>query len=480
EKLLDDFSHGAIHVQHEAFRKLVALRKHNKASKDVRFQNGIDRLFKVAANSSSGEIDRLIAVSALARISFTIRGIRSKLHEHISVALKSPLPDLHLLEDVDDRAYVGKACAIACPEWIQNYASKAAVFEESGEQARRAFLIALLNSTNNLEISLEFLKRHLESYIPDTEEAGNSISRRLRRILSALRSAIAETLPETGEDPGKTLSNVIKSSFSGVSAPTSNEALIETAEEIAGVVNEIVKLRFSLATKSSTYKALNSIKSFSQSDYWERFAKKSKMMRMVVFDITEAILILARQGITDDELSNHLTTASGNSEIASEQLIKLSKRSGVSQEIKNWLVSDTFIIPKRNHAAISESKEQSDDILLSDLLVDALRFRIAEEAGRQRIISDIEILNPNISNELKRLLNYGLGLCDAIENLAKQRGLRTRGNPGIEEEYVPIEHEIIGSAAGVRKIRVVRPLVEQIRNDGISIVIRKGLVESIK
>ena len=64
--------------------------------------------------------------------------------------------------------------------------------------------------------------------------------------------------------------------------------------------------------------------------------------------------------------------------------------------------------------------------------------------------------------------------------MGRRRSLRIRGNPGEEEDYAPLDHELIDGGSGARKVRIIRPVVEQVREDGVAFVLRKGVVESVK
>lgn len=197
EKLLEEFATGSAPAKHSAFRKLIALRQHHKALVDCRFKLGLDSLLLMATDELSKDVDRLLAIATLGRIGSTIRSIRPKIQKDLVAVLEKPFPDISILDDVEDRCYIGQVCAIDPPAWVGGYAARSSVLEESGEQARQAFLSALLKSTADLETALGVLAENLQAWVPDTEEPGNSVSRRLRRILAAFRTAIADTMPES-------------------------------------------------------------------------------------------------------------------------------------------------------------------------------------------------------------------------------------------------------------------------------------------
>ena len=157
---------------------------------------------------------------------------------------------------------------------------------------------------------------------------------------------------------------------------------------------------------------------------------------------------------------------------------KLAKTPGLSAGIKNWLAGGKNEAPAESVSG--ESQQLSDDSQLADLLVDSLRFQALENVSREQLLPEIEMLDPRLGEGVARLLQSGVAICDAIQSMARRRRLHVRGNPGDEEEYSPMEHEIIGDNTGVRRVRIVRPVVEQERGNGVSFVISKGVVEKSK
>lgn len=480
EKQLGDFVNGDPKEQHNAFRKLIAARKHNEAAKDKRFSAGLERLYQAAGDRTLNELDRLLSLATIGRIASTIKAQKKEIYGRLTELLVDPLSSQQLLDDVDDRAYIGKLCTAVLPPWTAPYAARAVVVEDTGEQVRQAFMLALFKASPDLDSAIETLIAHLQEFAPATEEPGNSMAVKLRRIFAALRAAMAEAMPEPGENPGRSLAKLIKAAFAGVASPTKQENVLAAAEDVAGTVHEMVRLRFSLATEAATYHSLLQIKELVPVHAWEKFAKDSTFLSMVATDITEALLILGRQGIIDSSLAERLVTALGNRNRAKTRLATLAKQPGLSPEVKIWLAEGRTRAVVDGEAKRGESQLLSDDVQLADLLVDAQRFRGAEGVSRHHVLPEIGILNPGVVSEIERLLNYGLGLCDAINSLANLRGLRVRGNPGEVEDYAPLEHELIDGGGGARRVRLIRPAVEQLRSNGVPFVLRKGIVESVK
>lgn len=478
EKLIENFAQGKVQEKYDALRKLIAKRKHHAAAKDERLQTGIDSLLQTAGDPLAPNLERLLSVATLGRLASTVKRLRGIIYKSLQVSLVEMLPEPSLLAEPDDRSYVGFACEQVQPEWGIGYCAQAAVYEETGEQSRVAFLKALLTMKPDLHAVLEVLEKNVRGFVPSTDDPGTSMARRLKRLMAALQIALADTMPEPGDEPGRQLTQTCRAAFKEVPAPKKEESLFEVAEGIGAVIHEMVRLRFSLATEASTYSALKVIKSMLPGHAWEQFAVNSQAMMQVVQDISEAMLILAKQGITDESLADELTIASGHKKYAKQRMKKLAQMPGLSANVKNWLVEGKNENPAES--ASGESQQLSDDSQLADLFVDSLRFQALEDVGRQQILPEIEILDPRLGEGVTRLLQSGVALCDTIQTMARRRGLRVRGNPGDEEEYAPLEHEVIGDSSGIRLVRIIRPVVERVRENGVAFVISKGVVEKSK
>jgi len=478
DALINTFSFGTVQEKYDALRNLIAKRKHHEASRDKGFLNGVDSLLQIAGEPSVPDSDRLLSVATLGRLASSVKQLRTTIYKSLETSFVERLPVPSLLSEPDDRSYIGFACEQIKPKWGIEYCAQAAVYEETGEQSRVAFLKALLNMEPDLGSVLEVLGAVFVDFLPATEDPGTTIAKRIKRLMAALQSAMANMMPEPGDEPGRKLFHLCQKAFKDVPAPKKEESLYEAADGIASVVHEMVRLRFSLATEASTYSAIKVIKSMLSVHAWEVSAVKSKAMVLVTQDILEAMLILAKQGITDASLASELTIASGHKKHAKKQMKKLAKTPGLPSNVKNWLADGKNESP--DETKTGESQQLSDDSQIADLLVDSLRFNTLESVGREQILPEIEMLDPRLGEGVTQLLQSGVAICDAIQSMARRRRLKVRGKPGDEEEYAPMEHEIIGDNIGVRRVRIIRPVVEQVRENGVSFVISKGVVEKCK
>ncbi len=478
KEMIESFALGAVQEKYDSLRKLIADRKHHAAAKEKPFQQGIDALVDSAGDTAIPDLERLLAVATLGRLAATVKRLQPAIFQSLQEAFTEKLPKPSLLSEPDDRSYIGNACEQVQPDWGAGYCAQAAIYEKTGEQAREAFLKALLTMQPDLSAALQLLEKTAHGLLLETEDPGTSVARRLKRIMDAIQVSLSGSTIEPGEDPGDHLASLCKTVFKDVAAPKKEESLFEAAEGVAGAIHEFVRLRFSLATETNTYSALKVIKYMLSVSVWDSFASKSPKLKLISQDISEAILILAKQGITDDSLAGALAIAAGHKKHATRKMKQLAKTPGLSAEVKNWLVGGSKEVPAE--VETGETQQLSDDSQLADLLVDTLRFQALENVGRAQIVPEIEMLDPRLGEGVTQLLQSGVAICDAIQAMARRRKLQVRGAPGDEEEYAPLEHEVIGDRVGIRRVRIIRPVVEQVRENGVSFVISKGVVEKIK
>lgn len=472
------FVGGSTIEQHHAFQMLLAIKQHHKAAQQEEFKLGIQSLLLSARSGAPN--DRLLALATLGRVASAVKRLRSFIHDEISNALVTPLPKLQFLRDPDDRVYVAEALRLTEASWVADYAGQAAIHEESAEEARTALIDAAFSTSGSVSLGFSTLTRSIKQWRPDTGAPQNSVARRIRRVLEAASKAIASnTNYEAGDRPGYELALLVQGAFTVVGMPTDLEIASETAEAVAGAIHELVRLSFSLATQSETYEALTFTNSWFTERRWDEFASRSSIMALVARDIREALLILVRQGIADNNLITQLQVATGSRQRAQLALLPLSRLPGIRDDLRIWIVDGRKSLVNKSKSSESETATHQQDRLLADVLVDGQRFRTADAALRKDIFPELGALEPRAVRQIERALNFGLAVCDGLDQIGRRRRLQLRGAPGDIEDYSPIEHELTDGSTGARHVRIVRPLVEASREDGSIFVIQKGIVERL-
>lgn len=443
---------------------------------DLRFAKGVEE----AVRGIQSDVDpkqKLLALTVLARIGSRIKAERNELGRELAAALRTPPPKLSELGDAEDRAYAAQTLKWASGDWVVPYLARSIVEEETGEKARSELVQALFANASDLASTFDALRKPLAEWRPDTEAPGDSVAKRLKRILSAVRREILQAEGPTGDDVGGVIEGLVSDAFRNVGQPTSPDASADVTAEVAMFLHDLVRTRFSLAAEGSTYGALRVPSRWFLEGRWPAEARKS--LEILSRDIEEAIALLAKQGITDQELLKSLSLVEGSREGALRITSRIADHmTGLPREIVEWLRRGRVTGRVRGTDLMAESSQLTADPALALLLIDSRRLAQMLDGPGQDLLNEVRVFEPNLETSTAALLNRAKALAEGIRALGSKRSLRMRGEPGEVVDYSPVEHEGVGGPiAGARRVRILRPLVERIRTNNIAEIVIKAAVE---
>jgi hypothetical protein len=445
--------------------------------KDPKFDLALQSLLE-SVGPSGEEKTRLLAVAYVSKLAAVIKSRRKMFNDWLERALKEPLPPLTRLQDPDERAYVANACGVAAMVWCRQYLAIGAVNEESAENARLECLKSLISSCPDLETAVGELLRAWPTEAFETSSPAESAGRRMRRLFSGLRRAIAASSKEPGRNVGGVLAELTRSVFDKYGVPREQSVRRDLAEETLAVVHELIRSRFSLATDAPTFHPLQPVRGWMDEYRWKLFAASSKSAKAVASDLLEAITILAKQGKTDDVLRSYFDIAEGSRGEADKVLANFAHEAvGLSEDVRSWFLRKETTARRISPASglATESQTARENAMLADLLVDAEDLFVSgkELAQTQGGRAD------GSAEDLRRYFTLGTALADAVRSFARRRQLELRGRKGDLVEYSAVEHELIGGERlGVRTVRIVRPAVAQLEGAIVRTIIRRALVEA--
>lgn len=477
---LDAF--GSAEMLRERQAALAELRKKralNIVRDDHRFKVGLKYLGELAA-SSPESAERLGAVASLARIG-SIKSLAEKTGQILSSALKNQLPDLMNLQDPDDRYYVASALHHGKQGWIFEYAAVGVVEEKQAEKARKELVAVLFNRAETLSDVFRVLVQELKKFIPETKKPGDSVARRLERILAAIRPLAVSVLIDPGHGVGNSLKDMIRSAFSGAQSPETPEIAGKTMEEIAGLLHDIARTQISMVAEPSLYSVLDIPKGWVTPPEWRYIAEKSPNLQLVTRDIRGALTLLAKQGATDIDLFEQLTKSSGSREGA----IKITsdiveQHPELNAETAAWLRCGGKLDRSPTLGAMVESRELSADPVLATLMTDSSQLGKALSGVSEDILTELRLLEPVLAEPIDVLIIRCRGVLNDVNALAGKRGLSFRGVIGESVEYSQNIHELVGGhLQGIRKVRFIQPMIVREGTDGAVDVVRKALVEKL-
>jgi hypothetical protein len=468
--------HESAAGQLQAAIALIKEKQLHRALSEEPFARGLQRLVDTVRDPDRSH-DRLIALAALSRLGAVAKSLQPTLERELGVALASALPPLEAIEDPDDRYYGARLWRYARASWMTQFLADAAAAEDSGENARLEALTGLIHLTGTLALALEHLREPVRKLRFETQKPGDSLGRRLRKVLQQLSKGAQELKADPGTQPGTTFAALLGDAFKPTTPlPESNEVRTALADEAAALVDGIVRARFSLATEPDTYAALEVVRGWFRPNEWNSYAEESAASRQVAWDIREGLSIIVRAGITDSNLFRCLVVAAGSEDRARQLAAGLSTSlSGLTEDVQRWLTGKNV---RRHSSLANESQELAADEILGELLLDLRSLSAQAGPLQEDLLPEIQVIAPRLANPLARALGTAVSAAGKMELLAARRALRCRGEVGSVVEYSPLEHEMVGGfRPGARYVRLLSPIVESIARPDLPRVIRKALVE---
>lgn len=468
--LLKRFAESGVVEQKAAFAELLSLKKRGGALNDPLFLAGIQRLGTLAVKSR--EDDGLLAIALLQRIAAAHPPSAVKAAPLLRSAVVEQPGDFQRLRDAQDRTYLGDVVTELRPEWAAVYSANAIVREDVGENVRKAFAKALIRSRPSLEEAFRLLNETFSEWARGPQSQPDAVARRLRRIAGALREALKVEQWHASLEAAKQLAALVRT---GVKAPTEEtELAIDLSDEFGSLTLDISRSRMSLSFDPTTYAPLVAL-SNSQRSRWKAVTSRAGSFPKVRDQLLEAILVLGRQSVIAGELFDILVTCVGDRGAAQERLRPLAAEAGLPEPVRSWF-STGEVNPSDSTAALEDAGSVEQ---LAELLVRCNDYASGEPTLKQRV-AELEFIQPHLFQQVRRMMDSGLSLCDLVRRLASGSRLRLRGSIGGEEKYSPLDHLASdGRPISTASVRLVQPAVEQLRTDGTPYVVRRALVDPL-
>lgn len=465
---LDRFAHGDTDSRLDALRALAKARLLSGVAADPRLAAGLSALVITAAE---GEV-RVRIILALARALELTRVAVPAVEEALSSMLRSALPSLDTVQDAEDRSVLARSLRVADASWARDFLAHASVREKTSEKVRSASVSSLLSLVPQVGTGLRLLASAFRKAVLSQGDLGSPV-RRLIRLLRTIRTELVKMEVEAVADTGGPVQDMVDAALrDSVQARKDRTQLIE---EVARLLHELIKCRFTLSMEPATYDALSSLRS-AMGDYeWERNAENSSALRMLGRDALEGLRLLAKTGSTDDRMLRALETIMGS---GSEARLATSRMAddehGLIESVRLWLLGQT---PKRTSASAEDSRLLGLDGILADLTLENKSLREVAHHLRKDIAEELGVAAPRLAEQLTAMSDRTSAVASIVDLASRHRGMQVYGQVGESVDFVPAEHEVIGGAdTGVRRVRIVKPGV--LRHDGSLVrVVKKALVE---
>ncbi len=466
---------GDTSARRAALIDLIKAKQLHKVVGTDSLRRGLERLAG-SARDDGEEMDRLLAVATLQRAAASAPPIREVVRALMRDAVTRPLSDLHELPDVEDRLYAAKSWRVVPSAWSLDVLATAAALEESGEAARRECIEGLVELAGDVSEAISALRKALLAVRFDTKKPGNSLGRRLTRVLGALTAVLAGTDGPVGENAGRAMSELLDRGFRVVGTPESAAVRLAVVEHVAVLTHAIVRVDFSHADRDKTYEALSVVREWFAAHEWQEICESSKAISRVSQDVQKSLLSLARRGVTDNRLRHALATAAGSRGKADTICRRMAiAHPGIPDDVRDWLAG---VSKRTSIASAVESQERSIDEVLAELHIAMTRLTRAADRVRSDVLPEVSIVLPQQERALSRLAGLVEAMANKLSLAVKWRSLRLRGTAGEEVEYSPVEHRL---DAGVRSrhVRLLTPVVERVSEDGVPRIVLRAAVEPV-
>lgn len=458
-----------------ALTALITAKVLPKQADDPAVKAGRSHLFaQIYEASEPGH--RLMAIAESIRLGQVVKRWAQEIVELLRPAFVAELPAMQLLTEADDRLNLARACAQMSAPWLPAYLAGSIANEETGEKARAEMIAALLNQSVNLGDALQRLVAAFETLRPSTEAPGDTVARRLTRTLSTVRNALLESELEAGEEPGKALYELLAIPLSTVGKPQEEKVQLDLSREALLTVHDIVRTRISVVADPQMYRVVDYCRKLCGGRSWPDDLRKP--LERLITDVTEALVLLGRQGQHDQALLAQLDVLCNHPERARSVARDLAARHPeMHEDVRYWLEHGRMRVARQASESAIEAAASNADESIGLALQAARAARLLRDSLSEPLASNLEIYEPSLAPATHELLDRVQVLAIQVEQAASLRGLDLYGMPGEEVEMSAKFFAVVGDSPRQRMI-VKQPAVVRKRPDGsVGDVVTKGLVE---
>jgi len=443
------------------------------ATRENDFMERIQQLWLVACQNEGDNLLRGLAL--LFRIGAVAKHIRPRFELLASQVTYPPALTPQALPDSDDRRYLGEGLAFASGSWKVKYLAKAAIDEVSGEEAREQFVAGVVQETGTLSDSISALRDSFESWQVETQDIGVSRARRMTRVVLALKKAVVDLDPEIGDGAGSVLLAFVRSSIAGEQI-SDVAARIQAAEALLDFVSTVVRFHFSIASDVETYAAVGVVRRWFVSDNPPE--ELVPLLDAVGRQISEALIFLAKQGVSNDQLRKTLLVVMGSARGGAELDRVGSQIPGIPGELRQWLVSGKRAASRlATGDAVEETVLRTVDKDIASLLREALDLRTSLDRLEDDLPAAVAGYEPRLVPTVERLSSTARRIAQRIEMLAARRQMRFSGEAGDVVDFNPVDHELPTEELKGRTAKIKLPSVIRGIDGAPPIVILKADVE---
>ena len=459
-----------------ALTALITAKVLPKQADDPAVAEGRAHLLALVFAQDAAPEHRLLAIAECIRLGQVVKRWAPEIAQQLRPAFAQELPAMQLLTDADDRLNLARACAQMSAAWLPAYLAKAIAEEETGEKARTEMMAALLARSPDLATALRELANAFQALQPSTEEPGETAAKRLARTLAALRNTLLEVELDAGDGPGKALYEMLALPLSDLGKPQTEKVQIDLVREALLTVHDIVRTRISMMADPEMYSVVGYCRRLIGSTSWPK--ELNNPLERLITDVSEALILLGRQGQCDQALLGQLDVLCSHSERARALARDLAaKHPELPEDVRDWLERGRMRVARQASESAIEAAASNADESIGLALQAARRARAVRDNLNEPLLANLEIYEPTMAPAARELLDRVQALAVQVEQAASLRALDLYGVPGEEIEMSPKFFTVVGGTPRQRML-VKQPAIVRKRPDGsVGDVVAKGIVE---
>ncbi len=459
-----------------ALTALITAKVLPKQADDPAVAEGRAHLLALVFAQDAAPEHRLLAIAECIRLGQVVKRWAPEIAQQLRPAFAQELPAMQLLTDADDRLNLARACALMSAAWLPAYLAKAIAEEETGEKARTEMMAALLARSPDLATALRELANAFQALRPSTEDPGETAAKRLARTLAALRNTLLEVELDAGDEPGKALYEMLALPLSDLGKPQTEKVQIDLVREALLTVHDIVRTRISVVADPQMYSVVGYCRRLIGSTSWPQ--ELNSPLERLITDVSEALILLGRQGQCDQALLGQLDVLCSYPERARALARDLAaKHPELPEDVRDWLERGRRRVARQASESAIEAAASNADESIGLALQAARRARAVRDNLHEPLLANLEIYEPTMAPAARELMDRVQALAVQVEQAASLRALDLYGVPGEEIEMSPKFFTVVGGTPRQRML-VKQPAIVRKRPDGsVGDVIAKGIVE---
>ena len=459
----------------EALSTLSATKVLPKQADDPAIISGRHHLLQQAM-SAEEPVHRMLAIAECIHLTQIVKRRTPEMLDQLRPVFAKPLPSIQMLANGDDRLNLARACAQMSEPWLPDYLAHSIAEEPTAEKARLEMLVALMAQADSLADVLRRLAKAFEACRPDTQAPGDTMARRLARAIEAMREALLDSELDAGNDLGVALYEWISAPLMTAGKPQDEKAQIDLIRQALLLVHDIVRTRVSVVADPTMYRVVDYCRRLGGGRSWSDELKKP--LERLITDVSEALVLLGRQGQRDQALLSQLEVLCNHPERARALGRELAVRHPeLNEDVRDWLEHGRVRTVRQATRSAIEAASSNADESIGLALQAARKARLLRDGLRDSLLSSLEIYDPALAPSTQALLDGVQALAIQVEQAAALRGLDLYGEPGEEIEMSTKFFTVVGGLPRQRMV-VKQPAIVRKRADGSrGDVVTKGLVE---